>query len=415
MRLPGAGLPALRSGNFRLYLTGQLISLSGTSAQQVAVSWLIYRLSGSSELVGLGVLLQQLPIVLLAPLGGALADRFDRRTVLLATQIAGLLQALVLGLLSLRHLASVPLLLTLSLLLGLVNCVDVPARQSIVARLLDQPQHIRNAVALNAASLHLSRLLGAALAAVVLARLGAAACFLFNAASYVAAIAVLLRLSYARVAATAALSVSALREGLRFCTQERSLRWLFALLIVLSVLVVPYTSLLPAVTARDPGSASSYARLMSLAGAGALSAALVISLFHELPMLLRSIPAAALTSGATLLALGWHPQSWAHWGLPCAVTLLGFCITVVISGTNVVVQYHVPEQLRGRVMGLFVSAFNGIAALGALLCGAIADRAGIALTFRLTGACGALAGALLALVLARPPRARGRIARSSAA
>src|SRR5579862_645442 len=206
MRLPGAGLPALRSRNFRLYLSGQLISLSGTAAQQVGVSWLIYQLSGSSELVGFGVLLQQLPIVLLAPLGGALADRFDRRAVLLATQAAGLLQSLALGLLALRGAAGVPLILGLSLLLGLVNCVDVPARQSIVARLLDHPQHIRNAVALNAASLHLSRLLGAAVAAVALARLGASACFLFNAISYVAAIAVLLRLKWTRLASGAALS-----------------------------------------------------------------------------------------------------------------------------------------------------------------------------------------------------------------
>lgn len=414
MRLPGAGLPALRSHNFRLYLTGQLVSLSGTSAQQVAIAWLIYQLSGSSELVGFGVLLQQLPIVLLAPLGGALADRFDRRSVLLVTQFAGLLQALVLGLLTLRGAASVPLVLALSLLLGLVNCVDVPARQSIVAGLLDHPQHIRNAVALNAASLHLSRLLGAALAAVVLARLGPSACFLFNAASYLAAIAVLLRLSHTPLPATAALSVSALRAGLLFCTHERPIRWLFALLIVLSLLIVPYTSLLPAATSHWSGNASSYARLMSLAGAGALAAALMISLFHELPMLLRSIPAAALTSGAMLLALGWHSDAWVHWGLPCAVILLGFCITIAISGTNVVLQYQVPEKLRGRVMGLFVSAFNGIAALGALLCGALADRLGIALTFRLTGACGAIAGALVAFALARPAANR-RIAGSSTA
>src|SRR5579862_2167367 len=381
MRLPGAGLPALRSRNFRLYLSGQLISLSGTAAQQVGVSWLIYQLSGSSELVGFGVLLQQLPIVLLAPLGGALADRFDRRAVLLATQAAGLL--------ALRGAASLPIILALSLMLGLVNSVDVPARQSIVARLLDHPQHIRNAVALNAASLHLSRLLGAAVAAVALARLGASACFLLNAASFIAAIGVLLRLSHTPLAATTALSAAALWEGLSFCSRQRSVRWLFVLVIALSVLVVPYTSLLPAATTHWLGSANSYARLMSLAGAGALAAALLISLYHELPTLQRSIPAAALASAAVLLTLGWHQGSWVRWGLPLAVTLLGFCITVVISGSNVVLQYQVPEQLRGRVMGLFVSAFNGIGALGALLCGAIADRAGIALTFRLTGICGA--------------------------
>jgi MFS family permease len=140
---------------------------------------------------------------------------------------------------------------------------------------------------------------------------------------------------------------------------------------------------------------------MSLAGAGALAAALVISHFHELPLLQRSIPAAALAGGATLFALGWHSDAWVSWGLPTGVMLLGFCITIVISGTNVVLQYQVPEHLRGRVMGLFVSAFNGIAALGALLCGALADRAGIALTFRAGGVCGALAGLLVALALTR--------------
>jgi MFS family permease len=101
--------------------------------------------------------------------------------------------------------------------------------------------------------------------------------------------------------------------------------------------------------------------------------------------------------------LGWHPDAWQRWVLPITVVLLGFCITVVISGTNVVLQHQVPEALRGRVMGLFVSAFNGIAALGALLCGGIADRAGLALTFKLAGACGVLAGALVALALTHPP------------
>jgi len=407
MRLPGAGLPALRSRNFSLYLRGQLISLSGTSAQQVAVAWLIYQLSASSELVGLAVLLQQLPIIALAPLGGALADRFDRRSVLLATQIAGLLQSLTLGLLALSGAAAVPAILALSLLLGLVNCVDVPARQSIVARLLDRPEHIRNDVALNAESFHLSRLLGAELAAIVLARFGAAACFLFNAASYIAAIVVLLSLKWTRLTSSAALSAAALREGLRFCSRQRSIRSLFALVIVLSLLVVPYTSLLPAATAHWSGNASSYARLMSLTGAGALAAALAISLFHELPLLLRAIPAAALASGAMLLALGWQSQGWERWGLPVAVAVLGFGITVVISGTNVVLQYQVPENLRGRVMGLFVSAFYGIAALGALLCGAIADRGGVALSFRLMGVCGVFAGVLVALALARPAVSTG--------
>ena len=401
MRLPGAGLPALRSRNFRLYLGGQLVSLSGTAAQQVAVAWLIYQLSGSSELVGLSVLLQQLPVIALAPLGGALADRFDRRSVLLTTQIAGLVQSLVLGLLALRGAAAVPAILALSLLLGLVNCVDVPARQSIVAPLLDRPEHIRNAVALNAASLHLSRLLGAALAAIVLARLGASACFLFNATSYIAAIVVLLRLKWTRLASIPALSAAALREGLRFCSRQGSIRSLFALVIVLSLLVVPYTSLLPAATMQWSGNASGYARLMSLTGAGALAAALTISLFHELPLLLRSIPAAAIASGAMLLALGWHSEGWVRWGLPGAVAVLGFGITIVISGANVVLQYQVPENLRGRAMGLFISAFYGFAALGALLCGAIADRAGITPTFRLMGVCGVLAGVVVSLALAR--------------
>jgi MFS family permease len=402
MKLPGAGLPALRARNFRLYLTGQLISLCGTAAQQVALSWLVYELTHSSELVGLTVLLLQLPIVALAPLGGALADRFDRRSVLLATQIAGLLQALALGVLALGNAATIQVVLGLSLLLGLINCVDVPARQSIVARLVDRPADIRNAVAINAASLHLSRLLGASLAAVVLARFGVPVCFLLNAGSYLAAIAVLLRLPRTPSGSISALSASSLREGLRFCSEQPAIRRLFVLLIVLSLLVVPYPSLLPAATTQWAlGHASSYARLMTISGAGALAAAVLIALFHEVTLLLRVIPAAALLSGAVLVAVGLSSAAFLGWGLPLAVALLGFCITVVVSGSNVLFQYQVPESLRGRVMGLFVMAFNGIAALGALLCGALADRVGLASTFTTAGLCGLVAGAWAAATLAR--------------
>jgi MFS family permease len=386
-----AGGHALGARRFRLYLLGQIVSQSGTAAQQIGLAWLMYRLSGSSALVGLTVLLTQLPILVLSPIAGLLADRFDRRSVLLTTEIAGAVQALALTLAAATQVLSIAALLGLSLLLGVINAFSVPARQAIVPLLLDRPAHIRTAVALSSASLHFSRLLGSALAAAILVYFDVSVCFLGNAISYLASIFVLIRLGSTMQAPIGRMSVGTLRDGLRYCLAHRELRRILRLVIVTSLLLIPYTVLLPAATYLWSGAhAAQFARIMSAAGLGSLLAALALALRHEGALLRRVMPASALVGGACLVVLGLVAASLPSSAVLAVVALLGFSLTLVISGANVTIQHQIPEALRGRVMGLFVMSFNGVAALGNLLWGTVSDHYGIALTFTGAGLLAAL-------------------------
>jgi len=342
----------------------------------------MYRLSGSSALVGTTVLLTQLPILLLSPIAGVLADRFDRGSVLIATQAAGGLQALALALAAATQVLSISALLALSLLLGLVNSVDVPARQSIVPRLVDRPQDIGNAVALSAAALHLSRLLGPAVAAVLLAHFDVWVCFSCNSVSYAATIMVLHRLHLTAHDPIRQVSLKSLREGFKYCLQHAEVRHILQLVILTSLLAIPYTALLPAASKLwFAAEAPQYAKIMSVAGSGSLLAALLLACLHYNAMLKYVIPSSALASGGCLVVLGLTAGRLPSLEVLATIALLGFALTLVISGANVAIQHQLPEVLRGRVMGLFVMSFNGVGALGNLLWGTLADRYGLAGTF----------------------------------
>jgi MFS family permease len=386
------GLGALAAPRLRLYLIGQLCSLTGTWAQQVAVAWLVFRLTQSSAVVGLSVALAQLPILLLAPLAGVVGDRVDRRRMLLVTQVAGAGHALVLGVLARAGALHVPLVLVLSLGIGVINAFDTPARQALVPRLVDRPDDIRNAVAWNSANLHVARLLGPAVAAILLSRFDIAACCFANAASYAVSFGILARLRATAHEPIRTRAMRALGEGLRYCAGDREVRRVLALVGATSLVAIPYTALLPAATQLWSGpQAPAYARLMSAGGLGAVAAALtLVRMKHDLKLAF-AMPVALLVSGATLLLLGLAGGALSPAPLTAAVALLGFALTLVISGGNIVLQQRVPEQLRGRVLGLFVLAFNGVMPLGALLLGSLADR---------LGAPGALAAAGTATGLA---------------
>jgi len=369
----------------------------------------MYRLTGSSALVGLTLLLTQLPILVLAPIAGVLADRFNRRSVLLVTEIAGAIQAMALTLAAAMQVLGIAALLGLSLLLGVVNAFNVPARQAMVPLLLDRPADIRTAVALSSASLHFSRLLGSALAAVILAYFDVSVCFPVNAVSYLASIFVLLQLGSTMPAPIRRVSIGTLHDGLRYCLAHREVRSILRLVIVTSLLLIPYTVLLPAATHLWSGArAAQFARIMSAAGLGSLLAALALAFRHESMLLRRVMPASALVGGFCLVALGLAAAGLPPWGVLAVVALLGFSLTLVISGANVTIQHQIPEALRGRVMGLFVMSFNGVAALGNLLWGTVSDHYGIAHTF--TGA-----GLLAALFAAADLAAANRTAPSETA
>lgn len=355
---------------------------------------LAFRMTGASAAVGAALAFSQLPILVLSPLAGALNDRFDRRRVLLCTQCASLGQALLLMLGCQTGALTVERLFALTAIGGVISAFDLPARQSIVARLLERPADIANAVALSSASVHVARLMGPALAALLLDRWDARACFAANALSCALFCAVLLRLHVTAHEPVRRISLAMLREGWRYCRTHTDTRQTLAWIIVASLLAIPYTALLPAAArlwALDRP--ISYAQLMTAAGGGAVAAALALTQVPTATTLRGAIPASLLLAALALLAAGVAGGRLPAGILVGLVATLGFALTVVVSGANMLLQQEVPEAMRGRVLGLFVMLFNGVAPLGALLWGLVGDRWAVPKSM-------AAAGAMTALVVA---------------
>ncbi len=362
------------------------VSLTGTWIQQTTVAWLAFRVTGSSLAVGAALVCTQLPILALAPLAGAINDRYDRRQVLMCTQLAGLMQALsMLGVLMLGRLEWTALF-ALSLCAGVINALDLPARQSIVASLVPRRTEIRSAIAINAAGIHLARLLGPALAALLLMRGDARYCFGTNALSCAFFLFVLLRLRVQAHEPIRRLSLQSLRDAWAYSTTHRATRQSLTWIAIASFLAIPYTSLLPAAAQLwSPAAPISYPVLMVAAGVGALAAALLVAQFQTDIALQGFVPLALFMAAIGLLLLGLAGQS-----LPAIVLLainsgLSFMLTLVVSGGNIVIQNSVPEDLRGRLSGLFVMLFNGVAPLGALVWGLVADRYTVSVAFITAG------------------------------
>jgi len=367
-------LRALATPHFRLYLLAQLCSLTGTWAQQVAVAWWVYRVAHSSAVVGLSVALTQLPILLLSPLAGVLGDRVDRRGILLTTQVAGAAQAATLAFFAVAGSLELSRVLALSCALGVISAFDTPARQALVPRLVRR-EDIRNAVAWNAANVHVARLLGPVIAALLLPRFDVAACFIANAGSYVLSFAALLSLRDVGHERIGALSFNALQDGIRYCVGHALIRRVFILVATTSLLAIPYTSVLPAAAERWHGpQAQAFATLMAAGGLGSVVAASTLAHFESDAKLTIAMPVALLGASVALTLLGTTGDGLPAVLILAVVTVIGFALTIVISGGNVVLQHRVPEQLRGRVSSLFVLAFNGVVPVGALVIGALADR-----------------------------------------
>jgi MFS family permease len=343
--------------------------------QQVTVAWLAYRITRSSVAVGLTLALSQLPILILSPVAGVVNDRFDRRRILIFTQLAGTIQAGLLAALYVSANLNVTMIFVLAAVGGIVSSFDSPARQSIVALLVDKGGDIRNAVALNSASVHVARLVGPALTAPLLLNEDVLECFGANALSCMAFAAVLFRLRISVGAPIRRLSIESLLEGWRYCGRHAITGQALVWIAIASFFAIPYTSLLPA-AARiwSLSTPISYPALMAAAGAGAVLAALVLAQIESDKVLLRAIPASLIFAALGLLSLGFLGSQVPTVILLCLTCLLGFGLTIAVSGGNVLVQHAVPEALRGRVMGLFVMLFNGVVPIGALVWGIIADR-----------------------------------------
>ncbi|MCX7970965.1 MAG: MFS transporter [Negativicutes bacterium] len=377
---------ALRSRNYRLFFCGQIVSLCGTWMQTMALGWLAYRLTGSSTVVGLIWFLIQAPSLVLSPLAGVLADRGNRRQLLIAIQTGFLAQAALLAGFTISGRIDLPLLLALSALQGLINSCDFPVRQALVGELLDRAEDLPNAIALNSFTVNAARIVGPAIAGLITYGRGEGLCFALNALSYLAVI-----VSLAMIRTRAAGHHSAcqpaghprshwhsLASGLRYAWQHIHIRGVLALLLVVSFIGTSYMALLPAFVRDDlRGAADGMGLLMTAAGTGAVLAALLLARNSGRPLqgLERQLGLALLVSGLSFVILSrCSSLAAACWVMPIA----GFSLSFLFSGCNTFTQSVTEPALRGRVMGVYALIWNGISPFGSLLYGFLAEHLGTA-------------------------------------
>jgi len=367
---------ALRHRNFRLYWSGQLVSLVGTWMQTVAQAWLMHRLTASPLMLGLLGFAQFLPVLLLSLWAGVIVDSISKRKLLLFTQFAFLLQATVLATVVSTHVVTPAMVLVLAFIFGTINALDLPARQSFVVELAGK-EDLSNAIALNSAAFNTARILGPAVAGVLLATIGEAGCFWVNAISYVAVIWSLWRMdlvSRPAIPFDARHAVQTMLEGIRYARSVRPLRNLLTLLGLTAGLGFQYMILLP-VYVRDilKADARSYGLLVSAFGLGSLLSAVWMTRQQDRWALRRNLFVGLLAG-----AIGLGTFAWSR-ALPLSLAmgfLAGMGLILFVATTNTLIQLSTDDQYRGRIMGLYTLMFVGTSPIGSLISGAIAQRFG---------------------------------------
>jgi MFS family permease len=368
-------LRAFRYRNYRIFFIGQSVSLTGTWMQQLALGWLVYRLTGSVMLLGVVGFAAQIPSLLLSPLAGALADRYDRRRLLIATQALAMLQALAMALLVLTGAVRVLHIVALSAVLGVVNAFDMPIRHAFIADIITRKEDFGNAIALNSFMFNGTRLIGPTLAGFLVATAGEGVCFMINAVSYLAVIVSLTLISGRRRRLTPVAPVlEELKEGFLYTFRSPPIRAVIALVAVISLVGMPYGILMP-VFARDilGGGAHTLGFLTAAVGLGALAGAVYLASRPALAGIGKTIARMTALFGGGIIAFSFSRTLWLSLALLLAA---GFGAMVLLASCNTVVQTVVEDDKRGRVMSLYTSAFMGIIPFGSLLAGFTAQRIG---------------------------------------
>src|SRR5258705_1571523 len=396
-QLPGS-VRAFRHRNYRLFFGGQLISVCGTWMQSVAQSWLVYRLTGSAALLGLVNFANLIPVFLLSPLGGAAADRRSRHRILLITQIISMLLAFVLAGLTLSGRIQVWHLFVLAALLGVNYAFYVPAQSAFVVDMVGRDD-LMNAIALNSSMVNGARIVGPAVAGLLVAAVGEGWCFLINAASYVAVLAGLLAMN---VPVRPCLSRHAsglgnIVEGFRYAGKKAPIRALLLLLGLVSLMGVPYAVLMPLFADQVlHGGASGLGMLMGASGIGALIGALTLASRRGLRGLGRWVAISAAGFGVFLMLF----SASRNFLLSAALLVpAGFFFMLEMAASNTLIQSMVTDELPGRVMAVYSMMFIGLAPIGAVLAGILAERMGAPRTIAIGGAFCVLGGGLFALRL----------------
>lgn len=384
---------ALRHRNFRLYFVGQGISVIGTWMTRLATGWLVYRLTHSALLLGVVSFAGQIVPFLLGPVTGVWVERLDRRGLLVWTQAAAAIQSLMIAGLTLAHVIRLWEILALSALQGLINALDTPGRQSFLVQMVDGREDLSNAIALNSSMVNGGRLLGPAIAGLVIAAVGEGWCFFIDGVSYFAVIGSLLmmRIRPFRADLSKASMLAQMREGWRYVRDSRPLRTILLLFSLVSLMGYPYIVLLPVFATQIlHGGPHTLGWLTTASGVGALLSALSLAVRKTVAGLAGMLPVAAGTLGCALMLFGFSHTLW--WSL-LLMLFAGFGLMQVAAASNTIIQSLVTEDKRARVMGYYATAFYGAAPFGSLMAGALAHRIGASYAIAFTGAC-CLAGCL---------------------
>ena len=376
---------SLRHRNFRLFFGGQTISLIGTWMTRVATGWLVYRLTGSALLLGTVSFAGQIPTFLVAPFAGVWVDRLDRRRVLVWTQTLSMAQSLALAWLTLSEHITIPILLGLSVMQGVVNAFDMPGRQSFMIEMVDDKRDLQNAIAINSSMVNLARLIGPSLAGMLIAVSSEGWCFLVDGVSYIGVIASLLMM---RLRASAAERKTTsmlpdLKAGWNYVTEFLPIRTILLLFAVVSLMGMPFVVLMP-IFAKTVlhGGPHTLGFLMGSMGLGALVSALSLAARRNVRGLVRMIPIAAAVFGAGLIGFGLSQLFWLS---IVAVFVAGMGMMQGMAASNTVIQTIVTNEMRGRVMSYYPMAFMGMAPFGSLLAGSMAHKIGAPWTVILSG------------------------------
>jgi MFS family permease len=378
-------LRSLKYRNYRLFFAGQSISLIGTWMQQIALSWLVYHLTNSALLLGLVGFFGQIPSFLLTPFTGVLIDRWNRHRILVVTQTLSMIQAFILAFLTLTGTIEVWHIVLLSLCLGLVTAFDMPARQAFVIEMVEKREDLPNAVALNSAMVNSARLVGPAVAGILVAAVGEGTCFVINGVSFIAVIIALLFMKVKRISVNVPINniPKDIKEGFEYSFGFVPIRSILLLLGLVSLMGMPYTVLMP-IFAKDilHGGPHTLGFLMSSAGIGALIGGIYLASRKSVLGLGRILAVATGIFGAGLIAFSLSKNLWFSLAM---IFITGFGMIIQIASSNTILQTITEDDKRGRVMSFFTMAFMGMSPWGNLLAGALANKIGAPYTVLISG------------------------------
>jgi MFS family permease len=377
---------ALRHRNFQLFFFGQSISVIGNWMTRLATTWLVYHLTHSALLLGIVSFAGQIISFALGPFAGVWVERLDRRKLLVCTQAGGAIQSLALAALTLAHVITLWEIIALTALQGLINAFDMPGRQSFLVQMVEDRNDLSNAIAINSSMANGARLVGPAIAGLVIAAVGEGWCFLIDGVSYLAVIAslLLMRIRPMDIRRSAASMLEQVREGWDYVRRFRPIRTILLLFALISLMGYSYAVLLPVFAAQVlHGGATTLGWLTGASGIGAFVSALSLAVRKSVVGLTRMLQIASAMLGGALILFGLSNRLWLSLAL---MVFVGFGLMQSAAASNTIIQSLVPEDKRARAMSYYTMAFFGAAPFGSLLAGALAQRIGAPHTVMFTGA-----------------------------